>query len=56
MDYYDEIEIEEMLSTDDYYYYPCPCGDIFKITKEDIENGEEIARCDSCALIIKVIY
>lgn len=33
--YYDEIEIEdfEYDSDEDTYYYPCPCGDRFQITK-----------------------
>lgn len=33
--YYDEIEIEdfEYDSEQDTYYYPCPCGDRFQITK-----------------------
>ncbi|KAJ3275546.1 Diphthamide biosynthesis protein 3 [Borealophlyctis nickersoniae] len=38
------------------YYYPCPCGDKFQITMEEIMDGEEIARCPSCSLIIRVIY
>ena len=37
------------------YYYPCPCGDRFAITKEELECGEEVATCPSCSLIIKVI-
>ncbi|CAN1278303.1 Diphthamide biosynthesis protein 3 [Linum perenne] len=38
------------------YTYPCPCGDLFQITKEDLRIGEEIARCPSCSLYITVIY
>ncbi len=32
---YDEIEIEDMEFNveDEIYYYPCPCGDRFYITK-----------------------
>ena len=37
------------------YYYPCPCGDRFAITKEELQCGEEVATCPSCSLIIKVI-
>ncbi|KAJ3153553.1 Diphthamide biosynthesis protein 3 [Geranomyces variabilis] len=50
---YNEVGIEAM----DYdketktYYYPCPCGD-----KEDLQAGEEIARCPSCSMITRVIY
>ncbi|GAU41231.1 hypothetical protein TSUD_280310 [Trifolium subterraneum] len=25
------------------YTYPCPCGDLFQITKEDLKLGEEIS-------------
>jgi len=38
------------------YTYPCPCGDVFQITTEELRDGEEIARCPSCSLIIRVIY
>ncbi|XP_070553868.1 diphthamide biosynthesis protein 3-like [Ptychodera flava] len=56
--YHDEIEIEDMEYDEETetYYYPCPCGDRFEITREDLENGEEVATCPSCSLIIKVIY
>lgn len=62
MQVYDEIEIEDMdyIASDPihgpHYTYPCPCGDKFFITIEDLENGEEIAGCPSCTLKIKVIY
>jgi diphthamide biosynthesis protein 3 len=56
--FYDEIEIEDMEFDEEnnLYYYPCPCGDRFEITKEELSDGEEIARCPSCSLIIRVIY
>jgi len=38
------------------FSYPCPCGDKFLITEEQLMEGEEIARCPSCSLIIRVIY
>jgi len=56
--FYDEIEIEDM----DYdasqtsYFYPCPCGDRFQISLQDLRNGEEVAKCPSCSLQIRVIY
>lgn len=31
-------------------------GDKFQISLEELRNGEEIARCPSCSLIIRVIY
>ncbi|KAG9339423.1 hypothetical protein JZ751_023560, partial [Albula glossodonta] len=56
--FHDEVEIEDFEYDEETetYYFPCPCGDKFEITKEDLENGEEIATCPSCSLIIKVIY
>lgn len=35
VNYYDEIEIEdfEYNAEEETYYYPCPCGDKFQITK-----------------------
>lgn len=56
--YYDEIEIEDMEYDESLraYFYPCPCGDRFRITIDDLMDGESIARCPSCSLVIKVIY
>eukprot|EP01122_Echinamoeba_exundans_P017390 TRINITY_DN9158_c0_g1_i1.p2 TRINITY_DN9158_c0_g1~~TRINITY_DN9158_c0_g1_i1.p2 ORF type:complete len:100 (-),score=23.59 TRINITY_DN9158_c0_g1_i1:588-860(-) len=56
--FYDEIEIEDFVFDEGKkaYTYPCPCGDKFVISKEDLMNGEEVARCPSCSLIIRVIY
>ena len=58
MSFYDEIEIEDFDYDDvnKLYTYPCPCGDKFKISLLDLQNGEEIASCPSCSLIIRVIY
>jgi len=55
---YDEVEIEDMEFDEErkVYTYPCPCGDKFVISEEDMLNGEEIARCPSCSLYIRVIY
>ena len=55
---YDEIEIEDLdfdAENATFYYY-CPCGDKFQITLEDIGKGEDIAKCPSCPLTIRVIY
>ncbi|CAF0855303.1 unnamed protein product [Brachionus calyciflorus] len=56
--YHDEVEIEDMEYDEETetYFYPCPCGDRFQISKEDLENGEETATCPSCSLLVKVIY
>ncbi|KAJ2386207.1 Diphthamide biosynthesis protein 3 [Coemansia sp. RSA 2603] len=58
MSFYDEIELEDMdfVEEEDKYTYPCPCGDKFEITREELKNGDDIARCPSCSLLIKVIY
>lgn len=62
IDVYDEIEIEDMNYVENdpekgsYYTYPCPCGDKFFITLEDLKNGEDIAHCPGCTLKIRVIY
>ncbi|RKP39800.1 hypothetical protein BJ085DRAFT_17457 [Dimargaris cristalligena] len=56
--FYDEIEIEDLEfdEANKLYHYPCPCGDRFEITEEELFDGEDIARCPSCSLIIRVIY
>lgn len=56
--YHDEIEIEDMdfNAEDAKFYYPCPCGDRFELSLDDLENGEDIATCPSCSLIIRVIF
>lgn len=56
--YYDEIEIEDMSWDEEkgVYHYPCPCGDRFEISREQLANYEDIATCPSCSLIIRVIY
>jgi len=58
MSIYDEIDIEDMTfdSTLQIYHYPCPCGDKFEISIADLRDGEDIAVCPSCSLMIKVIY
>jgi len=58
MMFHDEIEIEDMIWNEEKkkYFYPCPCGDLFEISQKEIENGEDIAHCPSCNLVIRVIY
>jgi len=38
------------------FHYPCPCGDRFEISRDQLANCEDIAICPSCSLIIRVIY
>eukprot|EP01016_Furgasonia_blochmanni_P012758 TRINITY_DN1638_c0_g1_i2.p1 TRINITY_DN1638_c0_g1~~TRINITY_DN1638_c0_g1_i2.p1 ORF type:complete len:172 (+),score=40.86 TRINITY_DN1638_c0_g1_i2:61-516(+) len=58
MSVYDEVEIEDLdfNAENQTFYYPCPCGDKFQITLDEIKNGEDIAKCPSCSLTIKIIY
>ncbi|KAK9473923.1 uncharacterized protein V1510DRAFT_425312 [Dipodascopsis tothii] len=58
MSFYDQIEIEDMTYDPDLqmYTYPCPCGDKFQITLMDLRDGEDVAVCPSCSLMIQVIY
>lgn len=55
---YDEIEIEDMTfdAATQLYTFPCPCGDRFEICIDDLRDGEEIAVCPSCSLMIRVIF
>lgn len=55
---YDEVEIEDMDWNEDLktFFFPCPCGDKFYISLDDLLNGEEIGKCNSCSLRIRVIY
>jgi diphthamide biosynthesis protein 3 len=55
---YDEIEIEDMTFDEklQIFHYPCPCGDRFEIGIADLRDGEEIAVCPSCSLMIRVIF
>lgn len=55
---YEEVEIEDMIyDEDDFSYtYPCPCGDTFRITLEELYDGDDIAKCPSCTLRVRVIF
>lgn len=58
MSIYEEVEIEDLDydTADQLYTYPCPCGDRFQISLEELWDGEDIARCPSCTLQIMVVY
>ncbi|CCD22321.1 Kti11p NDAI_0A01630 [Naumovozyma dairenensis CBS 421] len=58
MSTYDEIEIEDMTFHPELelFTYPCPCGDRFEILLADMLDGENIAVCPSCSLMIDVIF
>ena len=46
--YHDEIELEdfEYDEEDETYYYPCPCGDRFQITRQELGNFTHSKCCD----------
>ena len=58
MSIYEEVEIEDLDFDSEKleYSYPCPCGDRFRISLEDLWDGEDIALCPSCTLRIMIIY
>lgn len=58
LDIYDEIEIEDMTydSKLQIYHYPCPCGDRFEVSVDSLRDGEDVAVCPSCSLMVRVIY
>lgn len=55
---YDEIEIEDFTYDPllEIFQYPCPCGDKFAISLDDLRDGEDIAVCPSCSLMVRVIF
>ena len=57
---YEEVNLGDMsLSLDAgtaTFTWECPCGDRFEITLEELLDGEEIAGCPSCSLVVIVLY
>ncbi len=55
---YDEIEIEDLEfdMNNQTFWYDCPCGDKFRITLEELRQGQNIAECPSCTLQIRIIF
>lgn len=58
MTLHDEVEIEDMEWNEELeaFTYQCPCGDLFQISLEELAAGEEVAKCPSCSLYVRVIY
>lgn len=56
--FYDEVDIRDFKFNEEsrMFHYPCPCGDNFEISLEDLRNGEIVARCPSCSLVICAVY
>ena len=38
------------------YSFSCRCGDCYEIEYEDLLDGVQILSCNSCSLLLKVIY
>lgn len=56
---YAEIDIEDMEFDEDdkIFTYPCPCGDRFEVSIDDLlEKTTDIATCPNCGLEIQVIF
>ncbi|ODV84750.1 hypothetical protein CANARDRAFT_200151 [[Candida] arabinofermentans NRRL YB-2248] len=55
---YDQIEIEDFTfdEAQQLFTYPCPCGDRFQIGLGDLRDGEDVAVCPSCSLMVQVIF
>lgn len=56
--FYDEIDLEDMTFDEEarLFHYPCPCGDRFEISLSQLKEAEDVAKCPSCSLIIRVIF
>ena len=55
---YEEVDLDDMDYNEEtgMYTYACPCGDVFQISEDELEEGEDIAHCPSCSLVIRVLY
>lgn len=55
---HDEVELEdfEYDTETDTLKYPCPCGDEFSVTFDELLNGGKFAKCPSCSLMVQVIF
>jgi len=58
LSYYDQIDIVDFEFNKELglFTYPCPCGDLFMISLDELRSGETIARCNSCSLLVFVVY
>ena len=54
---YEEVLLSEMTfeEAEGMYYYECPCGDLFEISQEELDQGQDIAHCPSCSLTLRVL-
>ncbi|KAH8556484.1 DNAJ heat shock N-terminal domain-containing protein [Umbelopsis sp. PMI_123] len=49
----DEMDYDEETGT---FSLPCRCSGSYTIREQDMENGVDVASCDNCSLIIRVLY
>ena len=58
MSVYEDVPIADMDFDPDreLFLYQCPCGDLFQISLDDLYDGEDIATCPSCSLLVRVIF
>ena len=54
--FYDEVEWQDMTwdAASRRFSHPCPCGDVFGVALDELLGGEEVARCPSCSLLLRV--
>lgn len=54
---YEEVTLEQLEWCEELgaFTYACPCGDLFQITGDELAAGEDIARCPSCSLVVRVL-
>ena len=52
----DHVTLEEFDHDNDdlSYSYPCRCGSIYLISKEELDEGVDVLECDGCSLCIKI--
>ena len=56
-EYHAEIEAKDLEYSVYFeeFSYLCPCGDRFRISKEELFAGGKVACCPSCGLMIKIV-
>ena len=54
---YEEVLLSDMTFEEEegMYYWECPCGDMFEISQEELDQGQDIAHCPSCSLTLRVL-
>lgn len=54
---YDEVDLADLTwdASSESFTYPCPCGDVFRISLDELLAGEDVAGCASCTLRLRVV-